>query len=186
MPPSSDPVQQALARYSAAAFEKNVDAFVALYADDVHVFDMWNEWELRGVDAWRKMAEGWFSSLGMERVVVKASDVKSAITADLAVGHATLTYTAVSPEGKELRSLDNRLTIALRRSGDAWKIFHEHTSGPIHHKTLVATIQRSGESPAPNIEDLRNENGTGDRADETQLGVTQEEVKDLANDAEGG
>ena len=36
------------------------------------------------------------------------------------------------------------------------------------------------------IEVLRDENGTGDAADEEQLGVTQEEVKDLANDAEGG
>jgi hypothetical protein len=33
---------------------------------------------------------------------------------------------------------------------------------------------------------LRDQNGTGDEADEDQLGVTKEEVKDLANDAEGG
>jgi hypothetical protein len=49
------------------------------------------------------------------------------------------------------------------------------------------------ERPAPKAipaadgkEDLREQNGTGDEADEDQLGVTQEEVKDLANDAEGG
>jgi hypothetical protein len=36
------------------------------------------------------------------------------------------------------------------------------------------------------IEVLRDQNGTGDGADEEQLGVTKEEVKDLANDAEGG
>lgn len=138
----SDPVREALARYSAAAYEKNVDSFVSLYADDVHVFDMWNQWELRGIEAWRKMAQGWFGSLGTERVVVTASDVASTITAELAVGHATLTYAAVSPEGKELRSLDNRLSIALRKSGDTWKIFHEHTSGPIDHQTLVAKIRR--------------------------------------------
>lgn len=138
----SDPVREALARYSAAAYEKNVDSFVSLYADDVHVFDMWNQWELRGIEAWRKMAQGWFGSLGTERVVVTASDVASTTTAELAVGHATLTYAAVSPEGKELRSLDNRLSIALRKSGDTWKIFHEHTSGPIDHQTLVAKIRR--------------------------------------------
>jgi hypothetical protein len=47
---------------------------------------------------------------------------------------------------------------------------------------------------AQEIEDLlredpagtRDENGTGERADGQQLGVTDEEVKDLANDAEGG
>ena len=35
-------------------------------------------------------------------------------------------------------------------------------------------------------EDTRERNGTGEDADEEQLGVTNEEVKDLANDAEGG
>lgn len=138
-----DPVRQALDRYAAAAYEKNVDAFVSLYSDDIHVFDMWNRWEIRGIEAWRKMAEGWFGSLGAERVVVKASDVTSTVSGDLALGHATLTYAAISPEGKELRSLDNRLSIALRKAGQAWKIFHEHTSGPIDHQTMRGTIRRS-------------------------------------------
>ena len=140
----SDPVHEALARYSAAACDKNVDAFVSLYAHDVHVFDMWNSWELRGIDAWRDMAAGWFSSLGDERVVVSASDVVSTVTGELALGHATLTYTAVLADGRELRSLDNRITLALRRVGNAWKIFHEHTSGPIDHKTMRGVIKRGG------------------------------------------
>lgn len=142
MSQTPDPVQEALARYGAAAYDKNVDAFVSLYADDVHVFDMWNSWELRGLDAWRNMAAGWFSSLGDERVVVATRDVASNQSGDLALGHATLTYTAVSSEGQELRSLDNRITIALRRVGNVWKIFHEHTSGPIDHKTMKGVIRR--------------------------------------------
>jgi ketosteroid isomerase-like protein len=48
----------------------------------------------------------------------------------------------VSEEGKELRSLDNRITLALRRTGSEWKIFHEHTSGPIDHKSMTGTIKR--------------------------------------------
>jgi ketosteroid isomerase-like protein len=140
----TDPVHDALARYSAAAYDKDVEAFVALYTDDLHVFDMWNSWELRGLDAWRNMATGWFSSLGSERVVVKCSDVVSSVMGEMALGHATLTFTAVSVEGKELRSLDNRITIALRRVRNGWKIFHEHTSGPIDHKTMSGVIKRGG------------------------------------------
>ena len=139
---TTDPVQEALARYCAAAYDKNVDDFVSLYADDVHVFDMWNSWEMRGIDAWRAMAMGWFSSLGDERVVVTSRDVTSSQSGDVAVGHATLTYTAVSADGQELRSLDNRITLALRRVGNAWKIFHEHTSGPIDHQTMRGMIKR--------------------------------------------
>ena len=139
---ASDPVVHALAQYKAAAYAKDVDAFVSLYTDDVHVFDMWNQWEMRGIDAWRGMAQGWFGSLGTERVVVSFSDITSSVNADMALGHATVTYTAVSAEGKELRSLDNRLTVALRRAGDQWKIFHEHTSGPIEHQSLKGMIKR--------------------------------------------
>jgi ketosteroid isomerase-like protein len=141
---TSDPVHEALARYSAAAHEKNVEAFLSLYADDLHVFDMWNSWELRGIDAWRTMASGWFSSLGDERVVVTASDVVSNVNGELALGHATLTYTAISADGQELRSLDNRITLAIRRVGNTWKIFHEHTSGPLDHKTMKGVIKRGG------------------------------------------
>jgi ketosteroid isomerase-like protein len=139
-----DPVAHALAQYKAAVYAKDIEAFVSIYADDVHVFDMWNQWELRGIDAWRGMAQGWFGSLGAERVVVSFSDVAATIGTDIAVGHATVTYTAVSAEGQELRSLDNRMTITLRRVGDLWKIFHEHTSGPIDHKSMKGTIKRGG------------------------------------------
>jgi len=41
------------------------------------------------------------------------------------------TYTAISVEGIELRSMQNRFTWALRFSENGWKIIHEHTSVPI-------------------------------------------------------
>jgi ketosteroid isomerase-like protein len=140
---TSDPVCAALARYAASAYAKDVDAFVTIYTHDVHVFDMWNQWELRGIDAWRDMAKGWFGSLGDERVAVRFSDVDSSVSADLALGRATVTYTAESPDGRVLRSLDNRMTIAMRREGGLWKIFHEHTSGPIAHDSLKGIIRQS-------------------------------------------
>ena len=40
--------------------------------------------------------------------------------------------------------------------------------------------------PKPHDADTRARNGTGEHADEAQLGVTNEEVEDLENDAEGG
>jgi ketosteroid isomerase-like protein len=138
----SDPVRNALHQYAKAVHEKDVAAFIALYDDDLHVFDMWNNWELRGIDAWRRMAEGWFGSLGTERVVVTAEDLVATASADFALGHATLTFTALSVEDKPLRSLDNRVTLAMRRTDGVWKIFHEHTSAPIKHDTLKGIIQR--------------------------------------------
>ena len=138
------PVEAALARYAQAVRAKDVDAFAALYADDVQVFDMWGAWSLRGIEAWRGMADNWFGSLGDEQVVVTWCDLEASVVDALAIGHATLTYTAVTAAGQALRTLDNRITLALRRQADGWKIFHEHTSAPIEHTTLQAILTRDG------------------------------------------
>ena len=45
------------------------------------------------------------------------------------------------------------------------------------------------ERPAPQIipgEDPRQQNGTGEQADEEQLGIPEEEVEELEEDAKGG
>jgi ketosteroid isomerase-like protein len=141
----NNPFLRALAAYVEAVRAKDVDAFVAIYDDDIHVFDMWGAWSLRGLTAWRDMATGWFSSLGDERVIVTFDSENSTISGDLAIGYAVLTYTAVAPDGTKLRSLSNRATMALRKTGDSWKIFHEHTSAPIDHQSLQAILNR-GES----------------------------------------
>jgi ketosteroid isomerase-like protein len=138
-----DPFVQMLDSYKAAVLAKDVDAFVALYDDDVRVFDMWGTWSLRGVESWRKMARQWFSSLGSERVIVSATDAQSTCVGDLAIGHAILIYTAVSAEGKQLRSLSNRMTLALKRTGESWKVLHEHTSAPIDHQSLKAILHQA-------------------------------------------
>ena len=125
------PVAQAIEGYTAAVRAKDVDAFVALFADDVRVFDMWGRWTYDGLDAWRDMAEEWFGSLGDEQVAVEFDDVEAFVAGDTAVASAILTFRGLSAAGEELRSMQNRLTWALRRSGDGWKIVHEHTSAPL-------------------------------------------------------
>lgn len=147
MTESPDPFVQALNRYAAAVRAKNLSAFLALYADDVHVFDMWGAWELRGKDAWRELVSGWFASLGGEQVEVSFDAARAAVSAELAIGHATLTYTAISAQGEVLRSLDNRFSAALKKVDGGWLIFHEHTSAPVSHETLKATLHRI--APAP-------------------------------------
>lgn len=137
-----NPFLCALAVYAEAVRTKDIDAFSALYAQDVHVFDMWGSWSLRGLTAWRDMAADWFSSLGDERVVVTFDNAESTVTDDLVIGYAVLTYTAVAPDGTKLRSLSNRATMALCKTADCWTIFHEHTSAPIDHSSLLAILHR--------------------------------------------
>jgi uncharacterized protein (TIGR02246 family) len=139
---ASEPVRAILERYAAAVRAMDVDAFVALYDADVHVFDMWGQWSLHGIDAWREMARGWFASLGEEYVVVEFDGLEAMVADGLAIGHATTTYIAYAADGTRLRSLDNRITLVLRRQGKAWKVVHQHTSTPIEHGTLKGILQR--------------------------------------------
>jgi len=138
----NDPFVRMLHAYRDAVFAKDVEAFVRLYDADVHVFDMWGEWSMQGIAAWRRMAEGWFGSLGDERVRVTFDEVESFLDDAMACGHATVTYSAQATDGAILRSLSNRMTVVLQRRGVEWKVVHEHTSAPIEHGTLKARLQR--------------------------------------------
>lgn len=140
MSDDAEPVTRALTAYAAAVYGKDVEAFAALYADDVHVFDAWGPWEYRGIDAWREMASGWFRSLGDERVEVHVNDVSALAGDDVAVGHAAVTFTAVSADGEQVRSVTNRLTLGLEKRNGDWKIVHEHTSLPIDMATGAASF----------------------------------------------
>ena len=125
-------MEQILQTYAAAVRAKDVDAFMDLYADDVRNFDLWNEWSYDGKDELRGMVSEWFESLGDdEEVLVEWDDVRAQTGEDVAGLSAFLTYSAVSPTGEKLRSMNNRLTWLLRKDADGtWKIAHEHTSGP--------------------------------------------------------
>lgn len=142
---TDDPIREMLDSYREAVLAKNVQAFAALYDEHVEVFDMWGNWKISGIAAWRKMAADWFSSLGDERVMVSVKDVHATSSGELAVGHATLTYTAVAPGGAPLRSLSNRITVAMRRGTAGWKVVHEHTSAPIEHASLTAILHEPGD-----------------------------------------
>lgn len=130
-----NPVPAALAAYKAAVLAKDVDAFAALYARDVRVFDMWGRWEHRGLAAWREMAVAWFGSLGEERVVVDFTDVATELSPELASGHAFARFAAVDAAGNELRALNNRFSVVMRVEDGAWKIVHEHSSAPLADDT---------------------------------------------------
>lgn len=125
-------MEEMLAAYAAAVRAKDVDAFVGLYADDVRTFDLWSTWSYDGKDALRAMVSGWFGSLDDNEVVTVAfDDVRTQTGSDLAAVNAFTTFAALSPDGTELRSMNNRLTWVLRKDGDgSWKIAHEHTSAP--------------------------------------------------------
>lgn len=130
------PIWQVLDAYKAAVKAKDVEAFVSLYDQDVIIFDTWSEWSYQGVEAWRQMVVDWFGSLGSELVIVEANDVQLNAENNLATIHAFFSFKAVSTEGKELRSMQNRSTWVLQNKNGNWKISHEHSSLPVDFETF--------------------------------------------------
>jgi ketosteroid isomerase-like protein len=128
---NNNPVIQFFEAYAAAVNAKDVDAFTDLYADDVHVFDAWERWQHSGIESWRAMAAGWFGSLGDETVHVSFDEVGSAVGQDVALGHAAVTFAAVSASGERLRAMTNRFSVGLEKRDGGWKVVHEHSSLPI-------------------------------------------------------
>ncbi|MEO8924749.1 MAG: nuclear transport factor 2 family protein [Caldimonas sp.] len=138
-------MKRVLESYKSAVFAKDVEAFISLYDPDVRVFDAWGVWSYEGTAAWRIAIEGWFSSLGSERVAVTFAEVRTSAGRDLVMVNAIVTYAGSSAQ-EPLRSMQNRLTWVLRTTGHVLRIMHEHTSAPIGFDDLKAILQRQGAS----------------------------------------
>lgn len=128
--------------FTNAVYNKDIEAYLDLYDEQVLVFDMWQAWSYDGLQAWRKMVEGWFSSLGSVRDAVTFRDQRVEVSGDLGFVTAIVRFAAVSPAGEELRFLENRLSWVIRKAGTSWKIVHQHTSGPIDFNTMKVILQK--------------------------------------------
>jgi ketosteroid isomerase-like protein len=136
-------LQQVMGQYQAAVQAKDAPALMRLYDPKVRVFDVWGVWSYEGAAAWQVAVEGWFASLGTDRVKVSFDEVQSSGSRELAFVCAFVTYAAFSPQGDPLRSMQNRVSWVLRTSGHVPRIVHEHTSAPLGFEDMKAMLQRA-------------------------------------------
>ncbi len=115
-----------------------------IYDAEVRVFDTWGIWSYEGAAAWRIAVEGWFTSLGSETVRVTFEDVKITAEPSFAVMSAFARYAAYSPQGQELRAMQNRITWVLKSRSHVLRVLHEHTSAPIGFEDAKAILKREG------------------------------------------
>jgi ketosteroid isomerase-like protein len=134
-------ILQVLELYKTSVYEKDVDKFLSIYDSSAKVFDTWGIWMFEGLEPRRPVIENWFGSLGQERVRVNFNDVNVVESNDMAILTAIGSYAAISIDNKELRSMQNRFTWAMKLVEGRWKIFHEHTSVPINND-LTAKLLR--------------------------------------------
>ncbi len=135
-------VLKALETYKSAVLAKDAETFMHLYDAEVRVFDTWGVWSWEGAAAWRVAVEGWFNSLGSETVRVTFEDVKIMAEPAFASMSCFARYAAISAQGQELRSMQNRMTWVLKTRGHVLRVVHEHTSTPIGFEDTKAIFQR--------------------------------------------
>lgn len=128
---TDDPIHFFLRDYAAAVLARDHARFMALYAEDLQVFDSWDRWEYAGLAEWSGMIAGWFEDIRDVRVRVTAKDVKSWGDGAVAGGSATLEFAALDDQGQPSKSMENRLTVLLRRDPAGWRAVHQHTSVPV-------------------------------------------------------
>lgn len=139
-------VSQVIDSYKSAVFAKDVDAFMRLYDPSVRVFDTWGVWSYEGSAAWQRAVEGWFTSLGTEKVRVTFEEVRTVAEREFAIVSAIVTYSGASAQGEQLRTIQNRISWGLRTSGHVLRIIHEHTSAPVGFEDSKAILNRGSAS----------------------------------------
>ena len=139
-------VMRALETYKSAVLAKDAETLMHLYDPEVRVFDTWGVWSYEGAAAWRVAIEGWFSSLRDDKCRVTFEDVRVIEATGFAAMSAVATYTGMTGQGAEIRSMQNRMSWVLKTSGHVLRVVHEHTSVPVGFEDAKAILHRDGKS----------------------------------------
>ena len=133
-------IRQLQERYATAVYNRDVTRFMQLYDPAVRVFDAWGVWQYVDAQEWQRAVEGWFQSLGAERVKVTFAETHSFGSAAFATSTSIVTYAGEAADGAVLRTMQNRMTWGLRASGHVLLVAHEHTSAPIGFEDMKAIL----------------------------------------------
>lgn len=108
--------------------DKDAAAIGAQYTSDAVIFDLspplGHPLNVPGLAAW---LDSWHGPVGLE-----TRDLAIEVSGELAFCHGLSKVTATTKPDGERAEWWQRLTVCLRRTGDGWKIAHEHASVPFY------------------------------------------------------
>jgi ketosteroid isomerase-like protein len=125
-------IQEYFTIYKQSAWEKDTESMMALYTDNVLVFDMWKQGYQTGLKEWSIVIKNWLGSLGDEKVRVTFEMITIHESGHVGFASALITFQAISTGHSVVRSMKNRITLGLIKQNDVWKVHHQHTSAPIN------------------------------------------------------
>lgn len=127
-PSDNEAIRALLDTINKALHDKNASAVVAQFDPSGVVFDLAPPLSHK-VDqqGWANWFDTWEGPVDR-----RSQDLKFIVMGDLAVVHGLYHVQATPKGGGDTAVWWMRATVALRRDGGSWKIFHEHTSVPFH------------------------------------------------------
>lgn len=125
-------IQDYFTVYKQTAWNKDIEGMIRLYDDNVVIYDMWTNGYQIGIVEWANEINEWLGSLGEENVNVNFEMVQIHESDNVGFASALVTYQAISSGNTILRSMKNRITIGFHKTGNDWKVIHQHTSAPVN------------------------------------------------------
>ena len=121
-------IRELVQSWARAVRAKDLDGILANHSTDILMFDVPPPLQSKGIEAYKKTWELFFS-WSNDPVVFDIKDMNIIAGSDVAFVAALMRCAGTEKNGERIE-LEFRLTIDLRRIGDQWIVLHEHHSIP--------------------------------------------------------
>jgi uncharacterized protein (TIGR02246 family) len=121
-------VREVIESWTAAVRRRDIEGILENHSSDIVMFDVPPPFQSRGIEAYRKTWDLFFS-WSSEPVPFDVSEMSVTAGSDVAFVVATMRCAGPGADGKS-EALDFRLTVGLRKIEGRWTITHEHHSVP--------------------------------------------------------
>jgi uncharacterized protein (TIGR02246 family) len=121
-------IRNVVESWAAAVRRKDFAGILQDHSSDLVMFDVPPPFQLKGINAYRKSWDLFFS-WSSDPIPYEIKEMNITAGSDVAFVVATMRCAEPGPKGEQ-KSLDFRLTIGLRKIDGRWTITHEHHSIP--------------------------------------------------------
>jgi len=121
-------IRELVESWARAVRAKDLNGILANHSTDMLMFDVPPPLQSKGIEAYKKTWELFFS-WSNDPVVFDIKDMNIIAGSDVAFVAALMRCAGTEKNGERIE-LEFRLTIGLRRIGDQWIVLHEHHSIP--------------------------------------------------------
>jgi uncharacterized protein (TIGR02246 family) len=121
-------IRELVESWARAVRAKNLDGILANHSTDMLMFDLPPPMQSKGIEAYRKTWDLFFS-WSEDPVVFDVKQMDITAGTDVAFVAALMRCAGTEKNGETIE-LEFRLTIGLRKIGGQWMVLHEHHSIP--------------------------------------------------------